>query len=373
MFGHAHPQVWTRRLALVGLTATFAVPLGVADIHPAHSQPAANGQQVARGQQAVEDFYRGKQLEMVIGYSPGGTYDLYARLVARFLGNYIPGRPTIVPRNMPGAGSRAATKWVYSVGPKDGTILATADQSLSVEQAMGDKQLDLDTTKLIYIGNPNADNNTTATWYTSGIKTIEDAKRKQVVMGATGGSTSSQYPKAMNALIGTKFKIVIGYPGGNDVNLAMEKGEVDGRGSNAWGAWKSTRPDWLRDQKINILVQIGLTKAPDLLDVPLLIDLATNDEDRAIFKLLSASSTIGRPVFTSPGVPAERVKALRDAFDAMVKDPVFLAEAAKEHFDINPVSGEDMQRIVEDIVATPRPIADRLLQIIGGVGQNRGG
>ena len=253
---------------------------------------------------------------MVIGYSPGGTYDLYARLVARFLGNYIPGKPTIVPRNMPGAGSRAAAKWVYSVAPKDGTVLATADQSLSVEQAMGDKQLDLDTTKLIYIGNPNADNNTTATWYTSGIKTIEDAKKKQVVMGATGGSTRSQYPKAMNALIGTKFKIVIGYPGGNDINLAMEKGEVDGRGSNAWGAWKSTRPDWLRDKKINILVQIGLTKAPDLPDVPLLIDLAANDEDRAILKLLSASSTIGRPVFTSPGVPAERVKALRDAFDA---------------------------------------------------------
>jgi tripartite-type tricarboxylate transporter receptor subunit TctC len=361
MFAQAHPKVRSRRLVTAALTAVLAAPLCVAGMHP------------ARSQQAVEDFYRGKQLEMVIGYSPGGTYDLYARLVARFLGNYMPGKPVIVPRNMPGAGSRAATKWVYSVGPKDGTVLATADQSLAVEQAMGDKQLDLDTTKLIYIGNPNADNNTTATWYTSGIKTIDDAKTRLVVMGATGGSTSSQYPKAMNALIGTKFKIVIGYPGGNDINLAMEKGEVDGRGSNAWGAWKATRPDWLRDKKINILVQIGLTKAPDLPDVPLLIDLAANDDDRAIFKLLSASSTIGRPVFTSPGVPPERVKALRDAFDTMVKDPVFLAEAEKEHFDINPVAGQEMQKIVADIVATPRPIADRLLQIIGGVGQNRGG
>jgi len=361
MFRHAQPQVWTRgatrRLALMSLVAT----LTVAVIQP------------ARSQQAVEDFYRGKQLDMVIGYSPGGTYDLYARLVARFLGNYIPGKPNIVPRNMPGAGSRSATKWVYSIGPKDGTVLATSDQSLAVEQTMGDKQLDIDTTKLVYIGNPNADNNSTACWYTSGLKTIEDAKKRQVVVGATGGSTSSQYPKAMNALIGTKFKIIIGYPGGNDINLAMEKGEVDGRGSNAWGAWKSTRPDWLRDKKINILVQIGLTKAPDLPDVPLLMDLASNADDRAIFKLLSASSTIGRPVFTSPGVPADRVKALRDAFDAMVKDPVFLAEAANEHFDINPVSGEDMQKIVVDIVATPRPIADRLLQIIGGVGENRGG
>ena len=361
MSGHAHPPIKTRRLALAALAAALAAPLAVAVIDP------------ARSQQSAEEFYRGRQLDMVIGYSPGGTYDLYARLVARFLGNYIPGKPTIVPRNMPGAGSRAATKWVYSLAPKDGTVLATSDQSLSVEQAMGDKQLDLDTTKLVYIGNPNADNNTTATWYTSGIKTIEDAKKRQVVMGATGGSTSSQYPKAMNALIGTKFKIIIGYPGGNDINLAMEKGEVDGRGSNAWGSWKTTRPDWLRDNKINILVQIGLTKAPDLPDVPLLIDLASNDEDRAIFRLLSASSTIGRPVFTAPGVPAERVKALRDAFDTMVKDPMFLAEAGKEHFDINPVSGADMQKIVTDIVATPKPIADRLLQIIGGVGENRGG
>jgi tripartite-type tricarboxylate transporter receptor subunit TctC len=333
----------------------------------------AGALQPARSQQSVESFYRGRQMEMIIGYSPGGTYDLYARLVARFLGNFIPGKPTIVPRNMPGAGSRAAVKWVYSVGPKDGTVLATADQSLSVEQAMGDKQVDFDTTKLIYIGNPNADNNTTAAWHTSGIKTIEDAKKRTVVVGATGGSTSSQYPKAMNALIGTKFKIVIGYPGGNDINLALEKGEVDVRGSNSWGSWKATRPDWLRDHKINILVQIGLTKAPDLPDVPLLIDLAQNDQDRAIFRLLSAPTTVGRPVFTSPGVPPERIKALRDAFDAMVKDPAFLAEAEKEHFDINPVSGAEMQRIVGDIVATPKPIADRLQQIIGAVGENRGG
>ena len=323
--------------------------------------------------QQVEEFYRGKQIDMVIGYSPGGTYDLYARLVARFLGNYIPGKPKIVPRNMPGAGSRAAVRWVYTVAPKDGSVLATADQSLSVEQAMGDKTLGFDTTKLIYIGNANVDNNTMSAWYTSGVKTIDDAKTRQVVVGATGGSTSSQYAKAMNALIGTKFKIIIGYPGGNDINLALEKGEVDVRGSNAWASWKATRPDWLKDKKINILVQIGLTKAPDLPDVPLLMDLATNDQDRAVFKLLSASSSIGRPFFASPGVPPERVKALRAAFDAMVKDPTFLAEAQKEGFDINPLSGEELQKIVGDIVATPKPVADRLLQIIGGVGENRGG
>src|SRR6476469_9428023 len=245
-------------------------------------------------QQAVEDFYRGKKIDMIIGYSSGGTYDLYARLVARYLGNY-----------MPGAGSRAAANWIYNIAPRDGTVLATADQSLSLQQAAGDKRINFDTAKFIYIGNPNVENNTTAAWHTSGIKTIDDAKRREVTVGATGGSTSSQYPKAMNALLGTKFKIVLGYPGGNDVNLALERGEVDVRGSNSWTSWKSTRMDWIKDKKVNIIVQIGLTKAPDLPDVPLLMDLGTNDEDRALLRVLSASTNIGRPIFTTPDVPAE--------------------------------------------------------------------
>ena len=254
----------------------------------------------ALSQQSVEDFYRGKKIDLVIGYSPGGTYDLYARLVARHLGQHIPGKPLIVPRNMPGAGSRTAATFVASIAPRDGTVLATADQSLALQQAAGDKRIKFDTTKFIYIGNPNVENNTTVTWHASGIKTIEDAKRREVTMGATGGSTSSQYPKAMNALLGTKFKIILGYPGGNDINLAMERGEVDGRGSNTWASWKATRPHWLAEKKINILVQIGLKKAPDLPDVPLLMDLGANAEDRALLRLLSASTQIGRPIFTTP-------------------------------------------------------------------------
>ncbi len=318
----------------------------------------------ALSQRSVEDFYRGKKLDLIIGYSPGGTYDLYARLVARHLGNYIPGRPLIVPRNMPGAGSRTAATWVYNLAPRDGTVLATADQSLSLQQAVGDKRINFDTTKFIYIGNPNVENNTTATWHTSGVKTIEDAKRREVTMGATGGSTSSQYPRAMNALLGTKFRIILGYPGGNDINLAMERGEVDGRGSNSWASWKATRADWIAEKKINILVQIGLAKAPDLPDVPLLMDLAKNEDDRALLRLLSASTAIGRPIFTTPDVPAERVEALRKAFDAMVRDPAFLEQAKKEHFDIDPTSGEAMQKIVAEIVATPKAQSERLQKII---------
>jgi tripartite-type tricarboxylate transporter receptor subunit TctC len=338
-----------RGLHLVTTLAGVAAA-GVALISPAQAQ-------------SVEEFYRGKTISFVIGYSAGGGYDAYARLVARHMGEHIPGKPSIVPRNMPGASSRVAAAWVANVAPKDGTVLATGDQSLALAQAMGEK-LQFDVTKFIFIGNPSAENNTTVTWHTSPVKTIEDAKKHEVPVGATGGSTSSQYPRAMNALLGTKFKIILGYPGGNDINLAMERGEVQGRGSNSWASWKATRADWLKEKKINILVQIGLNKAPDLPDVPLLMDLAGNAEDKAVLRLLSSPSAIGRPIFTTPGVPEDRVKALRAAFDATIKDPAFLEDAKKAGLEIDPVSGEELQRIVGDIVATPEPVAKRLADII---------
>jgi tripartite-type tricarboxylate transporter receptor subunit TctC len=318
----------------------------------------------------IEDFYKNKTIDLIIGYSPGGTYDLYARLVGRFIGDHIPGKPKVVPRNMPGGGSRVATGYIYAIAPKDGTVMGTGDQSLSIEQAMGDTGITFDTSKLQYIGNPNEENNTLATWYTSGIKSVDDARKIEIPVGATGGSTSSQYPKAMNAILGTKFKIIMGYPGGNDINLALEKGEVAARGSNSWSSWKATRPEWLRDKKINIIVQIGLKKAPDLPDVPLLMDLASNDTDRAVLKLISASVSIGRPLYVGPAVPPARVDALRAAFDATMKDPTFLATAQTEKFDVTPVSGVELQKIISDIIATPKPIADRLAEIIGGIEQN---
>ncbi|HXF53902.1 MAG TPA: tripartite tricarboxylate transporter substrate-binding protein [Hyphomicrobiaceae bacterium] len=340
----------TKTAATIGVVALVT---GVTSIDPAEAQSA-------------EEFYKGKTIELVIGYSPGGGYDTYARLIARHLGNHIPGKPSIVPKNMPGAGSRAAAQYVYNVAPKDGTVLATVDQSMAVQQAMGDPSIKFDTNKFIYIGNPASENNTIVTWHTSGIKTIEDAKKQEVPMGSTGSNTSSQYVLALNALAGTKFKVIAGYPGGNDINLAMEKGEVAGRGSNSWGSWKATRPQWLAEKKINILAQVGLKKTADLPDVPLLMDLVSSEEDRAAMRLLSSPTTIGRPIFTTPGVPEERVKALRAAFDQMIKDPAFLEEANKLKLDIDPVSGEELQRIVADIVATPKPIAERLLKAIGG-------
>lgn len=319
----------------------------------------------------VEDFYRAHNIDFIIGYSPGGGYDTYARVVARHLGRFIPGKPTIIPRNMAGAGSLVAAAYVFNVGPKDGTILATADQSLALMQAMGDPNIKFDAGKFTYIGNPIVDNNTVVTWYTSDVKTVADAKKHEIPMGATGSiGTSTQYVLAMNAFVGTKFKPVAGYPGGNDVSLAMEKGEVMGRGSNAWTSWKATRPDWIKEHKINVLVQIGLRKVADLPDVPLLMDLTDNPDDKAALKLLSAPTAVGRPIFSTPGVPADRVKALRAAFDQMVQDPQFRDDAAKGGLDLDPIPGEELQAVVTDILATPKPIAARLLNAVGGLAKN---
>ncbi len=310
--------------------------------------------------QTPAEFYKGKNIDLIIGFTQGGGYDVYARVVGRHMEKHIPGQPKIIPTQMTGAGSRKAAGYVYSVAHQDGTTIATADQSLPLQQALEEPGLQYVADKLLWVGNVNADINTLAVWATSGITSIEQCKTQEVVLGATGPNTSAQYPQVMNNLIGTKFKIISGYPGGADINLAMERGEVTGRGSNAWASWKSTKADWLRDKKINILVQIGLEKAPDLPDVPLMMDLAKNDEDRALLRLLSAPTAIGRPIFTTPNVPQDRLTALRRAFDATMKDADFLAEAEKAQLDLNPVSGERLQEIVAEIVAAPKPIAKRL-------------
>jgi tripartite-type tricarboxylate transporter receptor subunit TctC len=318
----------------------------------------------------LTDFYSTKTIDFVIGYTPGGTYDLYARLVSRHLGQFIKGMPKILPRNMPGGGSRIAVNYVYAVGPQDGTVLGTADQSLPIEQALGDTDLKVDVSKINWIGNPIISNNTTVTWAGSGIKTINDAKLKESTLGATGASTSSQYPKAMNALLGTKFKIIMGYPGTSDINLAMEKGEVDGKGSDSWAAWKATHPDWISNHKINVLTQIGVEREKDLPDVPLMYELAQTSADAEVLKLLSKPVVIGRPIFAGPNVAATKINELRSAFDRMIVDADFLSDATSAHLDIAAISGVEIQKIVADITHSSPEIAQRLNAIIGSMEQN---
>jgi tripartite-type tricarboxylate transporter receptor subunit TctC len=336
-------------------SALLALTLGAIAIAPALADP-------------VVDFYTGKTISLYIGFTQGGGYDTYARTVARFLGKHIPGNPTIVPRQMPGAGSLAATNYLYNVAPKDGTALATADQALPVNEFVDDPAVRFHSDQFNWIGNANADVNIMLTWQASGIKTIDDARAREVTMGATAPApnTSALYPRLTNTMLHTKIKIVTGYPGGADIDLAMERGELDGRGSNAWATLKATRPEWVRDQKVNILMQIGLARAKDLPDVPLLTELVKAGDDAALVKLLSATTAIGRPIFSTPNVPADRVAALRRAFDATMTDPDFLAAAQKAGLDLNPSTGEEVQGIVADMLATPKSVSERLKAIIAG-------
>jgi tripartite-type tricarboxylate transporter receptor subunit TctC len=315
--------------------------------------------------QSVADFYRGKSISMIIATAPGGDYDLRARLVSRHMGRHIPGNPAIVPRNMPGGVGIQAANFMANVAPQDGTTLHAIMQNMSTHQALGGVGAEFDTRKFFWIGNTTDTPNVINSWHTTGIRTIQDVMTRELVVGAPGQATNSvYYPRALNELVGTKFKIVSGYPGGNQVNLAMERGEVGGRGSNSWASWKATKPDWLKEQKIFVLVQIALKRHPELPDVPTMQDLAKNEDDKALLTFLSADIPISRAYVTTPGVPAERVNALRRAFDATMKDPQFLAEAEKLGMDMSPSTGEEAQTYSDLIANAPANVLARAKAIL---------
>ncbi len=318
----------------------------------------------------VEDFYKGKTLEMIIPASAGGDYDIRGRLLARHLPRFIPGKPTIVARNMPGGIGIAASNHMARAAPRDGTSLQIIFQNMPSLQGMGGQGVDFDVRKFGWIGNTTNSPNVITAWHASGVKTIEDVMTRELVVGAPGAaSTSYIYPAALNQLVGTKFKIIAGYPGGNDVNLAMEKGEVGGRGSNSWASWKSGHPHWIAEKKIYQLVQIALERAPDLPDVPLMLELAKNDEDKQVLTFLSADMGISRAFTTTPDVPPERLAALRRAFDQLMKDPEFLAEAERAKMDLSPSSGVAAQKVAESMLANTPRVFQRAKAIIESGGK----
>jgi tripartite-type tricarboxylate transporter receptor subunit TctC len=304
--------------------------------------------------QPVADFYKGKRVNLVIGYGTGGGYDVYARLLGRFIGDHIPGKPTIVPQNMPGAGSRGAANWLYNVAPKDGTVIAMVGQATPLDQALGQPGIQFDVRRFNWIGNMVVVNNIMFVSARTGVTTIADARKMPLAIGSTGASSPSVlYPQVSNNLLDTKFKIVSGYPGGGDINLAVERGEVDGRGSDSWASLKANNPDWLRERKVNILFQVGPRREADL-DAPLWSELGETDEQRQILDVLSGDVAVGRPILTAPGVPAERVAALRKAFDDTFNDPQFIETARKAGMYLNPLGGGELQAIASRIV-TPSP------------------
>jgi tripartite-type tricarboxylate transporter receptor subunit TctC len=313
----------------------------------------------------VADFYAGHTMTMLIPTSPGGDVDARARLLARHMGKFIPGHPMIVPRNMPGAVGLQAANWFYNIAPKDGTVIHAVMQSMPTHQVLNGQGVKFDASRFNWIGNTSDEPNTVVAWAATGVKTIEDVQKRELVVGAPGTYTNCVfYPLLMNALIGTHFKIISGYAGGNEVNLAMERGEVGARGCQAWSSWASTKPEWLAEHKIRVLVQVARKKSPELPDVPLLMDLAKNEKDRQVLKFMSMDNSYGRPFATTPDVPKDRVAALRRAFDQSMRDPDLLAEAAKSDLKLTPSNGEEVQRLVAEVIATPQEIVERTKEIL---------
>ena len=307
--------------------------------------------------QTAHHFATGGDVFLEIGYSPGGAYDVYARAVARFLGNHIAGDPTVVPKNLEGAGSLRLANWLYNKAAKDGTEIGTIGRGIAFDPLLGTPGVEFDPLKFTWLGSANNEVSVCVSWYTSGITRLEDLYNKEMTVGGTGGGSDTDvFPAVLNGVLGTKMKVIHGYPGGNDVNLAMERGEVQGRCGWSWSSVLATHPEWISQHKINILAQLSLSKHPDLPNVPLILDLAKAPEQRQIFKLIFARQVMGRPYLAPPGLPAGRAQALQRAFSDTMQDLMFLADAKKQKLEINPVSGSEIEQLLKETYQMPKAV-----------------
>ena len=319
------------------------------------------------GAQSPADFYKGRTVELYVGYSVGGAYDLYARTIARFLGRHIPGNPTVIVKNMEGGGSLRLANWLYRVAPKDGSVLATIGRGTGFDPILGQQGAQFDGTKFTWIGSANNEVSVCVSWNaTSGVTKFEDLLTKEITVGGTSMSADTdQFPKVIDGVFGAKMRIVSGYPGGNNVVLAMERGEIQGRCGWSWSSVMSTHKAWIDEKKITVLVQLALRKHPDLPNVPLIMDLAKTDEQKQILKLIFARQTMGRPYLAPPGIPADRAEALRKAFMDTMSDKDFLADAEKEKLEITPVDGAELQKLVAEVYATPDELKKKAAALLG--------
>jgi tripartite-type tricarboxylate transporter receptor subunit TctC len=314
----------------------------------------------------VADFYNGKQIKFIIRSGVGGSYDSYSRLLARHIGRHIPGNPSILTVNMPGGGGIRAANYVAKIAPQDGTILTIVSQGLPVDQALGlNASFQADLRDFNWIGNISASNQVLVTWHTSPTKSLADLMRRETVIGSSqAGSISVQMPAVLNNIVGTKIRIVFGYPDGRDINLAMERGEVEGRATNPWASYVSTDPLYVEKKWIIPVIQMGMEKEADLPNVPLMRDLARDPADQPVLDFMSKAVSVGRPIATTPGVPAERVAALRHAFDAALKDPAFIQEAKTQRAEIQPMSGAQLEQVVRDVIGAPAELRERVKIVI---------
>src|ERR1700716_3878831 len=329
-----------------------AIALAFAAVSPASAQTPA-------------EFYKGRNVELYIGYSVGGAYDLYARTTARHLAKHIPGNPTIIPKNLEGAGSLRLAHWLYNIAPKDGTAIGTIGRGNALGPLLGSKGAQFQADRFTWIGSANNEVSICVAWKGSGVTTLEDVMSKELIIGGTGqAADTDQFPRILNGVLGTRFKIVTGYPGGNDVTLAMERGEVQGRCGWSWSSVLATHKRWIDDKSIIVLAQLSLAKHPELPDVPLIMDFAKTEDQQLIFKLIFARQVMGRPYLAPPGVPKDRADALRKAFADTMTDPEFLADAEKAQLEITPVAGEEVEQLVKDIYQTPKALAAKAADYI---------
>ena len=330
---------------------------------PAATPPAAA--------QSVADFYRGRNLTFLIGYPTGNGYDAYARLLIRHLGKHIPGNPTVVAENMPGAGSMVMINHLYNISAKDGSVIGLPARNLVIEPLLDNGQAKFDARKFAWLGSMNKDTSVCVAWAKTGVATIEQVKSRALAVGATGqASDSFLLPQLMNAVLGTKFKVILGYPDASAANLALERGELEGF-CTSFAAIRQSRPQGLAEHQVNILAQLGMSRSPDMPGVPMLLDMTQDPAAKQALSFVFASQEMGRPVAGPPGMSPERVRALRVAFDATMKDPEFLDEAKSKRFAIDPITGAAVDDLIGRMYATPKPIIDTVIALrpAGGEGK----
>lgn len=312
----------------------------------------------------ANEYFQGRTITLNIGYSPGGSYDYYGRVFSRHFSRNVKGTPSIVTQSMPGAGSFRAANYMYSGASRDGTQLAIVTQAVAIEEALNNPGVRYKSAEFDWVGRISKSVELSVTWHTSKVKSVEDALKLPVPVASTGpGSGSDSYPRLLNGTLGTKFKVVSGYPGSNDAMMAIERGEVEG-GMPALNTLLVSKPDWLKQNKVNVLVQYGGERAPELPNVPTLNELAKTPGQRQMFEFYSSAGDVGRAFFTTPGVPPAALKELRAAFMRMMKDPDFLDELKRASADFSPASGEDVQKIIKQTVSVSPDIVKQLVAVL---------
>ena len=314
----------------------------------------------AHAQDDVANFYRGKQVRLIVGTAPGGGYDLFARIVARHIAAHIPGQPTVIVQNLPAAGGLVMTNQLYSVGPKDGTAIGVPINGIPTAPLL-QQGAQFDATRLIWIGSTNREPYVAFVWHSAPVQSLAELRAKELVVGSTTpGTTMTDFPLVVNDILGLKFRVVRGYEGTPQINHAIERGEIQGQGGIGWAAIKAQVPQWIAEKKIKVIAQYGLKRYPELADVPSMLEQARTEPDRQALTMLFARTEYGRPYFLPPDVPAERVRALRRAFDATMRDQAFIADAARLQLEIDPMTGEEVQALVAQLTRTPPEIVTRV-------------